>query len=138
MVPGNKTLLQVSEIAAKHRLKMKVPSTAFIGHADYMNTRDRIIYTDPGTNKIVVRRTPLNVFNVRQFIDEHMKDSQLPATSAIDNRRKMNKEKGIIPPKYVLKYMGKHVNDAETLVYYCKNQLIADMIELWGTVDMMV
>lgn len=96
--PGNKTLLQVSEIATKHPLKMKVPATAFIGHADYMNARDRLIYCDPHSNKLVVRRKPLNVFNLRQFIDQHMKEAPVPVTSAIDNRRKINKEKGIVPP----------------------------------------
>lgn len=53
---GNKTIQQVSEIAHKHRIKMFVPATAYIGSFEYHNAKDRLIYTDPVTLKVVVKK----------------------------------------------------------------------------------
>ena len=47
--PGNRTIQQVGEIAAKHRMKLFVPATIYIGAVEYANTKDRLIYTDPST-----------------------------------------------------------------------------------------
>ena len=48
------------------------------------------------------------------------------------------KGEGVFPPKYIFKYMEKRKNDATIRVYYCKNQLIADLIEFWGQFDIIV
>ena len=138
VVPGNKTLLQVSEIASKHRLKMQVPASAFIGHADYMNSRDRLIYNDTISNIIVVKKEPLTIFNVKKFIDEHMRDTSGFGKNNDNRRRAADREKGLIPPKYIMKSMRKHDQGATIRVYYCKNQLITDMIEYWGKYDILV
>ena len=36
-------------------------------------------------------------------------------------------------PKYVLKFIQRDGSTTNTQVYYSKNQLIADMIESWGS-----
>ena len=53
LVPGNLTIRNVAEIASKHRMKMFFPPTAIIARGD---TRSRLIYTDPATGKLVIKK----------------------------------------------------------------------------------
>ena len=53
------------------------------------------------------------------------------------NTRKQAQSEGIIPPKYILKAVDKS-GQAETWVYFCKAQLISDMIEHWGSCDLIL
>lgn len=43
----------------------------------------------------------------------------------------------MIAPKYILKFINKS-GSSDTSVYYCKNQLITDMVESWGAVDLIL
>lgn len=52
-MPGNLTIRNVAEIASKHRMKMFFPPTAIIARGD---TRSRLIYTDPATGKLVIKK----------------------------------------------------------------------------------
>ena len=61
---GNLTMIQVAEIAAKHRLKMNVPATCIIGRSGH-DFKDRFIYTDPKTNTLVVKRHAIDIFHIR-------------------------------------------------------------------------
>ena len=45
---------------------------------------------------------------------------------------------GIIRPKFVLKFVEKHYGMAETRVYYDKNVMMGDMVERWGTCDILL
>ena len=64
VVWGNRSIHQVSDIVSKQRMKMFTPPTVYIGMADYMSTHDRFIYTDPTTFQLVVKRRPINIFQV--------------------------------------------------------------------------
>ena len=44
LVSGNLTLIQIAEIAQKHRIKLPIPATCIIGVSDINNTKDRLIY----------------------------------------------------------------------------------------------
>ena len=69
VLPGNLTLLQASEIASKHQLKVFMPATMIIGRTEFLHTKDRQIYTNPITNQLVVKNFPITILHVRQFID---------------------------------------------------------------------
>ena len=92
-----------------------------------MNQKDRLIYPDPRTRKTVVKQKPISLYEVRNFIDEHMgnKDSEHLRRNSKDRRHLPD---GLIPPKYVLKFIEKN-GVAEIRVYYDKNVMIGDMIE---------
>jgi len=51
--------------------------------------------------------------------------------------RVASKAEGVIPPKYILKFIYKS-GEADTRVYYCQRQLISDMLEQWGSVDIIL
>jgi len=55
VVGGNSTLLQLSEIAIKHRLKLYMPATVIIGRSEFMNKKDRLIYFDRQQSQLVVK-----------------------------------------------------------------------------------
>ena len=65
VVPGNLTLLQASEIASKHQLKVFMPATMIIGRTEFMHSKDRHIYTNPITNKLIVKSYPITILHVR-------------------------------------------------------------------------
>lgn len=133
---GNRTIQQVSEIASKHRMKLFIPAAAYIGASEYNNTKDRLVYTDPGTFKLIVKKQAVEIDDVKKFIDDHMAEPlSVPQTGA---RQKKPRDDGIIPPKYVLKILPKGYRSAETRVYFCKNSLMTDMIEQWGKEDLIV
>ena len=44
ILSGNRTLHQVADIASKHRMKIFIPATCFIGASEYMNSKDRLIF----------------------------------------------------------------------------------------------
>ena len=50
-----------------------MPATCIISSSKHQHALDRLIYTDPQTNKLVVKRKLLTIFHVRKFMDEHMK-----------------------------------------------------------------
>ena len=60
-LPGNLTLFQMADIAKKHRLNMSLPATCFIGRCEFMNSKDRLIYTDQQSGKLVVEQKPVTV-----------------------------------------------------------------------------
>ena len=72
MPAGNMTLLQASEIAAKYGLKVFIPATLIIGRTEHEYTKDRMIYTDKSTNKLIVKKEAITMFKVRQFIEDHI------------------------------------------------------------------
>ena len=134
---GNRTILQVAEIASKHRMKLFIPPTVYIGAAEYQNAKDHLIYTDPATYKLVVKKIPITIFDVKSFIDKHMNSKD--ATAALfDIKRRKPKDEGLMAPKYILKILEKHCKGASTRVFFDQNQLIADIIENWGKCDLIV
>ena len=62
---GNMSLMQALKIAVKHDMKGCVPATMIIGKSSYMNSKDRLIYSDPKTNKVVVKKTAITIFDAR-------------------------------------------------------------------------
>ena len=139
IAPGNRTVHQVSDIGMKHRMKLFMPATAFIGNSELQNTKDRFIYTDPCTQKLVVKKRAITIFHLKHFIDEHMHQMQ-PPPKPVDKQRGRNKAKpeGIVPPKYILKIIEKTGRDATARVYFCRNQLLGDLSEYWGRCDLIV
>ena len=109
-----------------------------IGRSDFSNSKDRVIYTDPITNRVVVKSDPIEgISHVRVFVDKYIRKNVTTTMAANSSSKKKVNAKGIFPPKYILKM----VNDrgvAEVNVYYCKNQLFADMIESWGACDLIL
>ena len=53
-------------------MKLQIPATAYIGCFETLNTKDRLIYTDPATAKIIVKKISITSQELRKFIDEHM------------------------------------------------------------------
>ena len=132
----------MAEIASKHRLKMTVPATCIIGRSG-QDVKDRFIYTDPKTNTLVVKRHPIDIFHVRQFIDERMggKSSRadLDQLGMSDNNdmRRPPKGEGVMPPKYILKFLDSS-GRSQTRAFYDKQCLISDVVELRGTCDIII
>ena len=54
---GNRSLLPVTQIAAKHRMQLLVPASIIIGMT---SDKNKLIYTDPVTFKLVVKTGWLN------------------------------------------------------------------------------
>lgn len=48
------------------------------------------------------------------------------------------KFEGLVPPKFILKFINKNGHSNDTRVYYCHKMLLQDMIEEWGTDDMIL
>ena len=120
-------------------MKFFMPPTAYIGSFDSANVRDRLIYTDPATFKLVVRKQAITMQDLRQFIDNHMQDTCDATNAFMGSRvRSKHKDEGIVAPKYVLKTMEKFGKNAFTRVYFDKNHLIQDCIDSWGQGDMVV
>ena len=125
VVAGSRAITQVSEIALKHRMKFFMPPTAYIGSFESANVRDRMIYTDPMTAKLVVRKIAITMQELHQFIDHHMQDTCDATNAFMGSRvRSKHKEEGIVAPKFVLKTMEKFGKNAFTRVYFDKNHLI--------------
>ena len=103
-------------------MKLFMPAMAYVGVTEAQNAKDRFIYTDPFTNKLIVKKQPINIFDIKQFIDRHMHVMQAPPKPA-DKQRGRNKAKpdGIVPPKYILKIIEKNGRDATARVYFCRN-----------------
>ena len=80
------------------------------------------LYMEPKTLKLVVKKQPITIFHVRQFIDKHMNKN----TSFQPGR---NKADGVIAPRYILKIMEKNGRGASTRVFFCKNHLIKELNE---------
>ena len=135
VLPGNLTLLQAAEIANKHQLKIFMPATMIIGKTEYMHSKDRTIHTNPLTNELIVKNSPITILHVKKFIDKHM--NSVASTPQVAPSRQNQKLEGVIAPKYVLKTISKN-GESDTRVYYCKNLLISEMIENWGTVDLIL
>ena len=87
------------------------------------------------TNELVVKRNPITILHVRKFIDKHM--HSISSTPQVSVGRQKSKLEGVIPPKYVLKTVAKN-GSSDTRVYYCKSLLITEMIEFWGTKDIIL
>lgn len=86
-----------------------------------MNSKDRLIYTDPSTSKVVIKDSPIEgIQDVRVFIEKYIKNNVTSAMSPIINLRKKPKTNGVFPPKYILKMVSKD-GGAQTYVYYCKS-----------------
>ena len=49
---GNRSLLPVTQIAAKHRMQLLVPASIIIGAT---SDKNKLIYTDPITAQLVVK-----------------------------------------------------------------------------------
>ena len=106
-----------------------------IGRTEFLHSRDRQIYTNPITNQLVVKSFPITIVHVRQFIDQHMQS--VASTPQAAYGRQKTKPEGVTPPKYVLKTVSKN-GGSDTRVYFCKNLLISDMIEYWGSLDLIL
>ena len=103
-----------------------------------MNSKDRLIYTDPSTSKVMIKDSPIEgIKDVRVFIEKHIKNNITSAMSANLNLKKKPSSNGVFPPKYILKMVSKD-GSAQTHVYYCKSQLFEDLIESWGTCDLII
>ena len=87
------------------------------------------------TNEIIVKRDPITIMHVKKFIEKHM--NSISSTPQVSVGRQKSKLEGVIAPKYVLKTIAKN-GSSETRVYYCKSLLITEMIEYWGTVDIIL
>ena len=90
---GNMTLLQAGEIANKFGMKILIPTTLIIGKHETLHSKDRLIYTDKATNKLIIKKEALDIFSARQFIDDHILKNS-PRNGKIDS---------VIPPKIILK-----------------------------------
>ena len=53
-------------------------------------------------------------------------------------RVRLQKDDGIIAPKYVMKMMGRFEKDAITRIYFTKENLMSDVIENWGKSDIVI
>ena len=62
------------------------------------------------------------------------KSQAMAAMLGTRDRRK----KGAPTPKYILKTIEKNQMSAYTTVYFCKNQLISDVMEQVGNCDMII
>lgn len=87
------------------------------------------------TNEIIVKRDPITIMHVKKFIDKHMKS--ISSTPQVSAGRLKSKLDGVIAPKYVLKTLAKN-GCSDTRVFYCKSLLITEMIEFWGTKDIIL
>ena len=129
IMSGNMSLLQTSEIATKYGLKVFIPATLIIGRTEHLHSKDRMIYTEKSTNKIVIKKEAITIFQARQFIDDHILKNSGPSTQT--------RTDSVIPPKFILKMVEKS-GASDTLVYYCKNKLINFMMEVWGSCDLIL
>lgn len=128
VVPGNLTLIQAGDIATKYGMKILIPATLIIGRTENMHSKDRLIYTDKATNKLIVKKEAITIFQARQFIDDHILKK---------NPRQPGRVDSVIPPKYILKIVDKS-GASDTRVFYCKNQLVSCMMEAWGSMDLIL
>ena len=74
MFRGNRNIHEIAAIAEKHRLKLLVPATAFIGNADECHSKDLFMHTDPSTLKVVVERTQIDPYKIHKFLDGPMSE----------------------------------------------------------------
>lgn len=115
-----------------------------IGRSETYNSKDRLIYTDLHTGKIMVETKAISLYDVRHFIEEHIikrEKSKEAASALLSSKASKSKrgklDDGIITPKFILKFVAKN-GSAETKVYYDKNLMLADMIEKWGNCEILM
>lgn len=118
-------------------MKLFIPSTAYIGAAETMNSKDKLIYTDPSTLKLVVRRGAIEINTLRNFIDTYMY-GKVATPADLGERKRKPKEEGVMPPKFVLKLIPKYASNATTKVFFSKSHLISAVLENWGKEDLVV
>lgn len=118
-------------------MRIAIPASIILGTFDKQEQRDRVIYTDPLTGKLVVRKGSLSINTIRQFIDEHM-SRKLPFQSKYAASKRQASVEGLVAPKYVLKTMRRTAKDAEVTIFYDKNQLLQDILESRGQYELIV
>ena len=74
---------------------------------------------------------------LRHFINDHI-SYKIPALELARSRKRNPRPDGVKAPKYVLKIIWKGMKSAVTRVYFCKHELITDVLENWGKADLMV
>ena len=80
----------------------------------------------------------MTIEKVREFIDQHMIDTSHATSLLMGVRVRLQKDDGIIAPKYVMKMMGRFEKDAVTRIYFTKENLMSDVIENWGKSDIVI
>jgi len=88
-------------------MQLFIPPTAIIAKGD---SRSRLIYTDPSTGKIVIKKQTLDILDVRKFVDTHM----VPSASALptSKRGKNRAIESVVPPKYIMKTLDRNSGSA--------------------------
>ena len=89
----------MAEICKKFRLKVTLPNTCFIGRAEFLNSKDQMIYTD-ANGKLIVENKAITPFELGDFIDKHLNKE----TYVNPHSRKL---KGVVTPRYVLKLIDR-------------------------------
>ena len=127
--------MQVAQIAAKHRMTLAIPASIIIGQS---TDKNRMLYTDPYTQKLVVKTGHLSPTMISDFIKNHMNYSGNQLTDMQAKGKRRRETHGVVAPKYIMKLMARGSTNADVQLYYCKSHLLADMMKDWGTRDIIV